>query len=187
MTCRGGQDGLWLMWLYERNRNNTARYILGEAGNRPLVCIGVNPSTAEPDRLDPTLKTVAKIARLRGFDGWLMLNLYPKRATDPDHLPKAPSGRQIQENLYQICRYLSGLQSPTIWAAWGTLIGKRKYLPSCLFRIVELLEPFHSQWITIGRRSQRGHPHHPLYLAQNAKIEPFDIYSYLDCPLQKGR
>lgn len=175
------------MWLYEKNRKNTARYILGEPGSRPLVCIGVNPSTAEPDRLDPTLKRVAKIARRRGFDGWLMLNLYPRRATDPDHLPKTPSGRQIQENLRQIRRYLSNVETPTVWAAWGTLIAKRNYLTSCLFQIVELLEPFCPQWITIGRRSHHGHPHHPLYLAQDAEIEPFDILSYLDCPLQKGR
>ncbi len=30
------------------------RFILGEAGENPLVCIGVNPSTAEPDKLDNT-------------------------------------------------------------------------------------------------------------------------------------
>ena len=32
------------MWYYETNADNSARYILGEDGIRPLVCVGVNPS-----------------------------------------------------------------------------------------------------------------------------------------------
>jgi hypothetical protein len=168
------------MWLYERNQDNTARYILGEAGSRPLVCIGVNPSTAEPERLDPTLKTVAKMSRLKGFDGWLMLNLYPKRATNPNLLPVRPSGRLMEENLLQIRRYLSAAETPTIWAAWGTLIEKRAYLGLCLRQIAEAAGPLGPQWVSIGRRSRAGHPHHPLYLAHEAGIEPFDMAAYLE-------
>ncbi len=167
------------MWLYERNRDNTVRYILGESGSRPLVCIGVNPSTAEPDRLDPTLKTVVKISRLKGFDGWLMLNLYPKRATDPNLLPSKPSVHLMQENLRLIRRYLSAAESPTIWAAWGTLIERRAYLRVCLGQIAEAAGPLNSEWVSIGRRSRGGHPHHPLYLAHGAQMEPFDIAAYL--------
>lgn len=40
-------------WLYERNRDNSARFILGESGKKALVCVGINPSTAEPNNLDP--------------------------------------------------------------------------------------------------------------------------------------
>jgi hypothetical protein len=167
------------MWLYERNRDNTVRYILGESGRRPLVCIGVNPSTAEPERLDPTLKTVAKLARLRGFDGWLMVNLYPKRATDPNLLPQRPSGRLMAENLRRIRRYLSLVETPTIWAAWGTLIERRTYLRVCLRQIAEAAGPLGPKWVRFGRRSRGGHPHHPLYLAHGVKMAAFDILSYL--------
>ena len=38
------------------------RYILGTAGKKPLITIGINPSTAEPDNLDNTLKSVERIA-----------------------------------------------------------------------------------------------------------------------------
>jgi hypothetical protein len=167
------------MWLYQKNKDNTARYILGEQGTRPLICIGINPSTAEPDNLDPTLKTVQKMSGLKGFDGWLMLNVYPQRATNPNHLHSRPSGRWIQENLRQIRQYLSSIKQPTIWAAWGTLITKRKYLPDCLGKITTVAQPFSPKWITIGKRSKQGHPHHPLYLSHAAQIEPFDIDSYV--------
>lgn len=48
------------MWHYKNDKDNTIRYILGEEGNKPLFCIGINPSTAEPDNLDSTLKKARK-------------------------------------------------------------------------------------------------------------------------------
>ena len=68
-------------WLYKKNRDNSARYILGEAGRKPLVCVGINPSTAEPNNLDRTLTNVRRFSELNGYDGWLMLNVYPQRST----------------------------------------------------------------------------------------------------------
>ncbi len=43
-------------WLYSNSTNNKERFLLGETGDNPLVCIGVNPSTAEPDQLDNTIR-----------------------------------------------------------------------------------------------------------------------------------
>jgi hypothetical protein len=42
-------------WLYAPNFYSEYRYILGTRGKRPLICIGINPSTAKPDALDNTL------------------------------------------------------------------------------------------------------------------------------------
>ena len=47
-------------WLYAPNFYSEYRYILGTRGKNPLICIGINPSTAEPDHLDNTLKSVAQ-------------------------------------------------------------------------------------------------------------------------------
>ena len=41
-------------WLYVPDFYTEYRYILGTRGQKPLICIGVNPSTAEPDNLDNT-------------------------------------------------------------------------------------------------------------------------------------
>ena len=36
-------------WLYVPNHYSEYRYILGTRGRKPLICIGINPSTAAPD------------------------------------------------------------------------------------------------------------------------------------------
>ena len=35
-------------------------------------------------------------------------------------------------------------------------------------------------WVTFGKRSKKGHPHHPLYLRKDSTPEPFDVENYLD-------
>ena len=42
-------------WLYVPKVYSEYRYILGTRGKKPLICMGINPSTAIPDRLDNTL------------------------------------------------------------------------------------------------------------------------------------
>ena len=67
-------------WLYAPNFYSEYRYILGTIGRKPLICIGINPSTAEPDHLDNTLKSVERIALGNGFDSFIMFNVYAQRA-----------------------------------------------------------------------------------------------------------
>ena len=63
-------------WLYVPDFYTEYRYILGTRGSYPLICIGINPSTAAPDDLDNTLKSVSRIAAHNGFDSWIMFNVY---------------------------------------------------------------------------------------------------------------
>ena len=73
-------------WLFVPNTYTEYRYILGTRGEKPLICVGINPSTARPGALDPTLKSVERIARNSGFDSFIMFNVYAQRATTPDGL-----------------------------------------------------------------------------------------------------
>ena len=59
-------------WLYAPNFYSEYRYILGTRGSNPLICIGINPSTAKPDDLDNTLKSVQRIALGNGFDSFII-------------------------------------------------------------------------------------------------------------------
>jgi hypothetical protein len=171
-----------MTWIYEAAKNNTVRYVLGEKGEKPLICIGINPSTAEPEKLDPTLKRVKSFAKNLGYDGWLMLNLYPLRATNPNDLPERLDQQLCIENEKRIYWYLGNphIRQQIIWAAWGTLIEKRDWLKDCLHGIITQGSSCFHKWITIGKRSKTGHPHHPLYLPINAEILEFDIERYLD-------
>ena len=70
--------------------------------------------------------------------------------------------------------------SPAVWAAWGTIIEKRSYLRECVLDMVKLGQSHGAHWVCAGKRSKKGHPHHPLYLRKDEKTEDFDIESYLE-------
>lgn len=65
------------LWKYHQSSDKSARYVLGTKGENTLLCFGVNPSTASPSDLDPTLKCVSRIAESNGYDSYIMCNLYP--------------------------------------------------------------------------------------------------------------
>lgn len=167
-------------WLYVPDFYSEYRYILGTRGSRPLICIGVNPSTAKPDALDNTLKSAQRIAAFNGFDSFVMFNVYAQRATVPDDMEKTMNPMLHAENLKAFRWLLSGLtQPPVIWAAWGAVIEKRDYLSGCVLDMVSVGETFGARWVTAGPRSKAGHPHHPLYLKKDSGLDPFDVRAYI--------
>ena len=166
-------------WLYAPNFYSEYRYILGTRGENPLICIGINPSTARPDDLDNTLKSVERIALGNGFDSFLMFNVYAQRATDPNAMEKACNWQLHKENMEAFRYVLSISKNPTVWAAWGAMIEKRKYLPECVRDMVKIGQEYGATWVCAGAITKKGHPHHPLYLRKDEKIKPFDIESYL--------
>ena len=170
-------------WLYVPDFYTEYRYILGTRGQRPLICIGVNPSTAEPGNLDNTLKSVARIAAGNGYDSWIMFNVYAQRATRPDDMDRSRNEALHAANMaafrYVLSRVGEGV-SPAVWAAWGAVIEKRDYLPDCVRDMVRIGEEYGAKWLCAGKCSVKGHPHHPLYLRRDEKTVPFDIRRYLE-------
>lgn len=170
-------------WLYVPNVYSEYRYILGTRGSNPLICVGINPSTAEPDRLDNTLKSVERIAHANGFDSFIMFNVYAQRATNPDDMDRDLDERLHHENM-RAFRYILGLYGegnrPAVWAAWGTIIKKRSYLADCVRDMIDAGREVNAQWLCAGKISKEGHPHHPLYLRKDEKTVPFDIETYLN-------
>lgn len=167
-------------WIYAPNFYSEYRYILGTRGNKPLICIGINPSTAEPDHLDNTLKSVERIALGNGFDSFIMFNVYAQRATSPDDMERQCNPLLHRENLEAFRYVLSISENPTIWAAWGSIVEKRAYLSDCIRDMVQLGQQYDARWVCAGEITKKGHPHHPLYLRKDEKIKPFDITAYLE-------
>lgn len=171
-------------WLYVPDFYAEYRYILGTRGQNPLICIGINPSTAAPDALDNTLKSVSRIAAGNGYDSWIMFNVYAQRATDPNHMDREWNIALHKENMNAFTYILHSVQengySPAIWAAWGTIVEKRSYLPQCLRDMVTLGERYDARWLCAGKCSAKGHPHHPLYLRKDESLRDFDVRRYLD-------
>lgn len=165
-------------WIYTPNHDNSARTLLGTEGERPLVCIGINPSTATPSALDRTVATVERVAMRGGFDSFMMLNVYPQRATDPNDLHANPDRDLHAWNLQSIADFVDG-RSLSVWAAWGTLIRKRKFLPELLTEVATLQELANVRWLSRGRCSKAGDPHHPLYVKADAPLDEFDVRTHL--------
>ena len=167
-------------WLYAPNFYSEYRYLLGTRGKKTLICIGINPSTAKPDALDNTLKSVERIALGNGYDSFLMFNVYAQRATSPDDMEKVYNPALHRENLEAFRYILSISDKPAVWAAWGAIIEKRKYLPDCVRDLVRVGEEFGASWYCAGAITKKGHPHHPLYLRKDEKLKPFDVKTYLE-------
>ena len=167
-------------WLYVPDFYSEYRYILGTKGKKPLICIGINPSTAKPDCLDNTLKSAQRIAHYNGYDSFIMFNVYAQRATDPDLMEKEPNLMLHRENL-RAFEYVLRLSEgePSVWAAWGAIIEKRSYLPRFVLDMIAVGERYGARWYTAGKRSKKaGHPHHPLYLKSETTLDCFDAEEY---------
>ena len=168
-------------WIYVPDHYSEYRYLLGTRGQHPLICIGINPSTAVPDHLDNTLKSAERISFSNGYDSFIMFNVYAQRATDPDDMEMKMNPVLHRENMKAFSWLLSGFSSPPdLWAAWGAIIEKRAYLPGCILDMAAIGQQYDARWYTAGPRSKAGHPHHPLYLKKDSPLEPFsDLTDYL--------
>lgn len=169
-------------WLYVPNHYGEYRYILGTRGEKPLICVGVNPSTAAPDDLDNTLKSVERVALHNGYDSFIMFNVYAQRATRPEDMERVCNAALHGENMraFDYALSLDRAGAPAVWAAWGAVIEKRDYLPRCVRDMIAVGEKRGARWFSAGKRTKAGHPHHPLYLKKDSPLEPFDVEAYLD-------
>lgn len=159
--------------IYHSAHNDQWRYTLGTIGKRPLITIGLNPSTATQEKLDPTVTRVQKVALQCGFDSFIMLNLYPVRATNPQDLPAKASPAAYRHNLDAIEETIARHKTPTIWAAWGESVVKRPYLLRARDELFERLGPYRPRWRRFGELTANGHPRHPLYLSYSWTLAPY--------------
>lgn len=163
-------------WIYKPNYYCDHREVLGTIGNNPLIVIGVNPSTAEPNNLDPTLKSVERIVKNNGFDSFIMFNLYPQRATNPNDIDAEMNENYRILNNQEFENTIKSLNNPAVWCAWGNLIEKRYYLEDCKNDLIQIGNRYGAKWYSAGPISKKGHPHHPLYLKSDEKLNEFDVH-----------
>lgn len=160
--------------IYHSDRNDAWRYTLGKAGRRPLLTVGLNPSTATQEKADPTVARVQRVAELHGFDGFVMLNLYPVRATDYRTLPARVNAEAFERNLQVIEELVASHQAPTIWAAWGQPVVHHGYFLKARDQLFERLERHRPQWVRFGELTSTGHPRHASRLDYGWRFAPYD-------------
>jgi len=99
------------------------RFVLGRVLNPttsqdPLVVIAMNPSYADHSESDRTVNTVIAASSALGHDGWIMLNLYPERATKPQNLKSFDAALWAQ-NWSAIENVLDTFGLTEVFGAWG--------------------------------------------------------------------
>lgn len=165
-------------WIYKNNPDNSARYILGTKGQRTLFCFGINPSTATPEKPDPTIRKVARIAEHNGYDSFIMVNVYPKRDTVFEKLEDSVNDAEHLKNIAVITEAMADHAQIDIWLAFGDHIYDRAYLPICLKDIYARLPKERIRWFATGV-NKSGAPKHPLYQKNTASFIAFDMLSYM--------
>jgi hypothetical protein len=122
--------------------------------------IGLNPSTADETKDDPTIRRCIGFAKAWGYGALCMTNLFAWRATDPGDMMVArePIGEEND-------MWLKGVaaEAQTIVAAWGkngSFLGRGVRVKGMISEI----KPLHCLR-TIGS----GAPEHPLYLPKDLK------------------
>lgn len=121
-----------------------------EAKDGYVMFIGLNPSTADETKDDPTIRRCRGFANSWGYSKMVMTNLFAFRATDPRKMmghPR-PIGGENDKYLVQVAK-----DADLVVAAWGRLgefMGRDK-------KVLRLLKEVYQ----IG---EAGYPHHPLYL-----------------------
>lgn len=143
------------------------RWRLGRSwAEAPKVVLWVmlNPSTADAEVDDPTIRRCMSFAAGWDFGGIEVANLYAWRATKPADLATAddPVGFQNDFWLKTLAQ-----RADMVVCAWG----QRGPQPNRADQVIEILKVYAgSKLYSLGFR-QDGGPRHPLYLASNTELQ----------------
>lgn len=135
------------------------RYLLWRTlpdGTGTVVFIMLNPSTADAEVLDPTVRRCMRFAKTWGYARLEVVNLFAFRSTDPDKLltDEEPVGDHNELWIENAC-----LRAHLVVAAWGAhkAAGGQGRDVAALLRAAGI--PLHCLGTT-----QDGTPRHPLYV-----------------------
>ena len=148
------------------------RYRLSRLWSRPrstriALFIMLNPSTADQEKDDPTIRRCVGFAKLWGFDGIYICNLFGYRATDPKRL-RAATDPMGPDNLRVILETSQEPEVERIVAGWGA--NDRHFGAGILLK--RALQEEGHELFHLGM-TKEGHPKHPLYLPASVRPIPW--------------
>jgi hypothetical protein len=127
--------------------------------------IMLNPSTADENVDDPTIRRCIAFAKREGCGGLVVVNLFAFRATDPRELAGAinPCGPDADRHLMDAIQDADG---PLI-AAWGSNAFAKQ-------RAADVTAMIGAHCVCLGK-TKDGHPRHPLYVKGDAPLVPLIV------------
>ena len=150
------------------SKDRRYRYVLWRVwseGDGYVCFIGLNPSTADENQNDPTIRRCIGFAKEWGFGGMYMLNLFAFRATRVCDLKKADDSIGPENNQF-LSMYIDSAGSNI--ACWGTNGLYKKRGQYIMDRYGDNLQCF--------GLTKNGQPKHPLYLPKASTTEYISMY-----------
>ena len=137
-------DGCFRWWLTRRWRH----------GGRVLIFLGLNPSRADAERDDPTLRRLIGFAGDWGYDALVVVNLFARISASPSVLRRCcdPIGLDADAALLRWCQLWAHQEAWALWCGWGnggSLLDRAQ-------QVMDLLNLLCSNGLS-GFRSRQGH------------------------------
>lgn len=149
----------------ELSECGTYRYRLGRRwGSGPAVkWVMLNPSTADAEADDPTIRRCVGFTKSWGFDAIEVVNLYALRSTDPGWLVPSMAVNDLKNaHVLVDAAYSAGL-TVVAWGAHPMAVEGA--------RTVERMFAARSA-VCLGK-TKGGQPRHPLYVKADKVLEPW--------------
>ena len=141
------------------------RYVLTriwDETKQTVVFIGLNPSIADEETDDQTIRKCIGYSKRWGNGKLIMVNLFAFRSTGPSLLKRVEDPVGPEKDSY-IQKYVS--ESDLVIACWGIqtkLLNRDKNLMGMVPNLFCL------------QRNKNGTPHHPLYLSNDITPVPYN-------------
>lgn len=148
------------------------RYRLGRRWNEgaPLLFVMLNPSTADSEVDDATIRRCLRFTAAHGFHAMEVVNLFAFRATKPRDLALAGWNPGPEND--------SHITAAATWAgavcvAWGAQAAH----PKAEARVQQVLPLIRAtgRQLQCLRITRSGYPQHPLMLPSSCRLQPFDV------------
>jgi hypothetical protein len=124
--------------------------------------VGLNPSTADETKDDPTIRKCIGFAKRWGYGALCMTNLFAFRATDPRQMKGHPKPIGDDNDRWLVaCAREAGI----IVAAWG-VNGEHMGRDEEVLKLLDGVECL--------RTTKAGHPEHPLYVPYEVTTKPYE-------------
>ncbi len=132
-------------------------------GGPTLNVIGLNPSTADETRNDPTVSRCIGYARRWGFGALVVTNIFALWSTDPAGLRRVPDpvGPDNDLALRRVATHSDAVL--VAWGAGGALGG----------RAADVRDLLSGVDVRCLGTTKAGEPKHPLYLRKDALVVPY--------------
>jgi hypothetical protein len=146
------------------------RYTLSRAwghGNNRALIVMLNPSTADAEVDDATIRSCVRLCQWRRDDEFHVVNLFAYRATDPKELkiasdPVGPDNDTAIETAASCCSFAI--------CAWGAY-------PGAIDRGRQVYDLLHKRWSDVfcWGTTKHGAPKHPLYIKSGTPLEVYNM------------